>query len=265
MTVTLKDTGGTANNGVDTSVSRTFTITLTSNGLPTTAGVRMVGSELVITGANTADTVTVSPQGNKVKVQANLNGQNYNQTFSNVTRVRVDTDGGNDTINLPAISLPTWVDAGTGDDTVTGGTGVDEIYLGDGNDTANGGNGNDFIAGGAVVDVIQGGAGNDDLYGGDGDDFVIGGPGLDDLFGGLGNDILVGGSAAVRNTSTDSLRKVLTDWNPLSTGVGGYADLRSRLLITDDGSADRLQGDAGTDWFWVGGGDLELDTPEQRN
>ena len=74
VTVVLRDTGGTANGGVDSSAARTFTITVNPNGLPTTPGVRMVGTELVITGADTADTVTVSPQGGKVKVDATLNG-----------------------------------------------------------------------------------------------------------------------------------------------------------------------------------------------
>ncbi|QDU18781.1 tandem-95 repeat protein [Urbifossiella limnaea] len=265
VTVVLKDTGGTADGGADTSATRTFTITLTSNGLPTTPGVRLVGTGLVITGANTNDSITVSPQSNnRVRVQGSLNGSSVNQTFTGVTAVRVDAEGGNDSINLSALALPTWVDAGAGNDTVTGGSGADQIYLGDGNDTADGGGGNDLVAGGTGEDLIQGGAGDDDLYGGDGDDFVIGGPGVDDLYGGLGNDILVGGTAAVRSGS-DSLRKVLTDWNPAATGTGGYANIRSRLRITDDGAADRLRGDAGTDWFWVGGADLELDTPEQRN
>ena len=59
-------------------------------------------------------------------------------------------------------------------------------------------------------------------------------------------------SATVRNTKKDSLRNVLTDWNPASTGTGGYADIRARLLVTDDGSSgDRLTGGAGTDWFWA--------------
>ena len=263
VTVVLKDTGGTANGGVDTSVTRTFTITLTSNGLPSSSGVRTVGSELVVTGGNNADTITVTPRPNN-QIRITLNGTNYDRSLSGITRLRVDSEGGNDTINLSAISLPTWTDAGSGDDTVTGGGGADQIYLGAGNDTADGGGGNDLIAGGAGEDLIQGGAGDDDLYGGDNDDFVIGGPGLDDLYGGLGNDILVGGTAAVVSGS-DSLRKVLTDWNPAASGTGGYANLRSRLVITDDGVADRLRGDAGTDWFWVGGVDLELDTPEQRN
>jgi uncharacterized delta-60 repeat protein len=252
VTVVLRDTGGTANGGIDASTPQTFTITVNPNGLPTTPGVRMMGTELVITGAGTADTVSVSPQGNKVKVVATLNGTNFNQTFSGVTRVRVDTKGGNDTITFASnLTLPTWTDAGAGNDTVTGGGGADEIYLGDGDDTADAGAGNDFVAGGAGKDLIQGGTGNDTLYGGDGDDLVIGGPGVDQLFGQGGNDILVGGSAAVRSPSTDSLRKVLTDWNPASTGVGGYADVRARLQVTDDGSGDRLRGDAGTDWFWA--------------
>ncbi|HEX3148672.1 MAG TPA: Ig-like domain-containing protein [Gemmataceae bacterium] len=268
VTVYLHDTGGTANGGVDNSTTRTFTITVNSNGLPTTVGVRMVGSELVVTGANAADTVNVSTQGNKIKVVATLNGSNFNQTFNNVTRVRVDSKGGDDSITFSSdLPVPTWTDAGAGNDTVTGSGQVDEIYLGDGDDSADGGAGNDFIAGGAGEDIIQGGAGVDVLYGGDGDDFVIGGTGADSLFGQAGNDIVVGGSAAVRNTGSDSLRKVLTDWNPASTVVGGYTDLRNRLLITDDGTADRFVGGAGTDWFWeplsVPIDDLEAG--EQRN
>jgi large repetitive protein len=268
VTVVLNDNGGTANGGIDTSTTRTFTITVNSNGLPTTVGVRIVGTELVITGANTADTVTVSPQGNKVKVVATLNGSNFNQTFSNVTRVRVDTKGGNDSITFASdLQDPTWTDAGVGNDTVTGSGQVDEIYLGDGDDSADGGAGSDFIAGGTGEDLIQGGAGNDALYGGDGDDFAIGGTGIDQLFGQVGNDILVGGSAAVRNSSSDSLRKVLTEWNPASTGVGGHTDLRNRLQITDDGAADRFVGSVGIDWFWeplsVPIDDLEAG--EQRN
>ncbi len=227
-----------------------------------------MNGELLIIGGDTADTVTVSPQGAKVKVQGTVNGAQVNQTFSGVSRVRANLKGGNDVITFAsALTLPTWTDAGAGDDTVTGGGGADAIYLGAGNDTADAGSGNDFIAGGAGKDLIQGGSGNDTVYAGDGDDFVIGGPGVDWLFGQSGNDILVGGSAAVRNTSSDSLRKVLTDWNPASTGTGGYANLRSRLAITDDGTADRLTGGAGIDWFWeplsVALDDLE--PGEQRN
>jgi len=251
VTAVLRDAGGAANGGADASSARTFTITVGSNGLPTAAGARMVGSELVITGAATADAVTVSPQGTKVKVAGTLNGKSVSRSFSGVTRVRVDAKGGNDTVTFAAaLTVPTWTAAGAGDDTVTGGGGADAVYLGDGNDAANGGAGADFIAGGAGEDLVQGGAGNDTIYAGDGDDLAVGGLGADHLFGQGANDILVGGSAAVRNTSNDSLRKVLTAWDPTSAGAGGYANVRSRLTVTDDGTADRLAGGAGTDWFW---------------
>jgi Ca2+-binding RTX toxin-like protein len=222
----------------------------------------MIGTELVITGADTADTVDVTTQGPKIKVTATLGGTKYSQTVSGVTRVRVDARGGDDTITFGNLPIPTWTDAGAGNDTVTGGTQFDEIYLGAGDDTADAGAGDDFVAGGAGQDLIQGGAGNDLLYGGDGEDLVIGGPGVDLLFGQGGNDILVGGSATVRNTKKDSLRQVLTDWDPASTGVGGYANVRGRLSITNDGSSgDQLTGGAGTDWFWV---ELPPDTIADR-
>ncbi len=149
---------------MDTSAVRTFTITVNPNGLPTTPGIRKVGTELVITGADTNDTVTVTQQGNgAVKVNATLNGKKYNnQSFSGVTRIRVDAEGGNDTISFAGVTtIPTWTDAGAGNDTVTGGGGADQIYLGAGTDTADGGAGDDLIAGGAGEDLIQGGAGND--------------------------------------------------------------------------------------------------------
>ena len=73
-------------------------------------------------------------------------------------------------------------------------------------------------------------------------------------------------SAAVRDPSSDSLRQVLADWDPSLSGV--YVDLRARLLVTDDAaSSDRLQGDAGTDWFWSWDltDVLDLGPGEQRN
>jgi hypothetical protein len=245
VTVVLQDSGGAA------SASQTFTITVAPDGLPTTPGVRMVGTELVITGANTNDTVTVLQQGaNAVKVNATLNGRQYkNQSFSGVTLIRVDAGGGNDTVDLDGVNtLPTWTDAGAGDDTVTGGGGDDVIYLGAGEDVADAGAGDDFVAGG------------------DDNDLVIGGPGVDQLFGQAGNDILVGGSAAAP-ARKDSLRKVLADWNPASTGTGGYANVRSRLAVADDGVADQLTGGAGTDWFWepIFVAPVDLEPGEQQN
>jgi Ca2+-binding RTX toxin-like protein len=246
VTAVLRDTGGTANGGVD-SFTRTFTITVNPNGLPTTRGVRMIGGELVITGTDAADVISVSRRGKGVRVNATLGGASFNGSFNGVVRVRVDAKGGDDTIDFSnSLPVPTWTDAGAGNDSVAGSDEVDEIYLGIGDDTATGGAGNDFIAGGTGKDLIDGGSENDAIYGGDGDDFVIGGPGVDGLFGLSGNDLLVGASATVRNTN-DSLRQILTDWDPSRPGV--YDELRARILIADDATGDRLRGDAGTDWF----------------
>ncbi|WP_168219024.1 tandem-95 repeat protein [Limnoglobus roseus] len=263
VTVTLRDTGG----GTDTSTPRTFTIALTPNGLPTAVGVRKIGTDVIITGGEGADTVTITVQGVQIRVEAYLSGGKYVYYFPGVSRVVVDTKGGNDTITFAStLTIPTWTDAGAGDDTVTGGGGPDEIYLGAGDDTADGGAGDDFIAGGAGADVIQGGVGSDTIYGGDGNDLIIGGPQVDQLFGQDGNDIVIGGSAAVSNPATDSLRKVLTDWDPTRAGV--YADLRTRLQVSPDGTNNRLTGGTGTDWFWaVTPPDTidDLEPGEQRN
>jgi Ca2+-binding RTX toxin-like protein len=175
--------------------------------------------------------------------------------------------GGNDTITFAnSLTLPTWTDAGAGNDTVTGGGGADEIYAGLGDDAVDGGAGDDFIAGGAGKDVLQGGIGNDVIYSGVGNDFVIGGTGTDLLFGQDDHDIVVAGTAAVRNPSTDSLRKVLTDWDPAAAGI--YPNIRARLVVTDDGAVDRLNGGGGTDWFWSAEGiDVleDIGAGEQRN
>ena len=268
VTVVLRDDGGTADGGVDSSGPQTFTITINPAGLPATPGVRKIGTEVVITGASTNDTVSVTPQGGgKIKVTAKLNGLSYSQTFTGATLVRVDAQGGNDTITFANnLTLPTWTDAGAGNDTVTGGGGADEIYAGPGDDAVDGGAGDDFIAGGTGKDVLQGGAGDDEIYGGAGNDFVIGGTGADLLFGQDDHDIVVAGTAAVRSPSTDSLRKVLTDWDPAVAGI--YANIRARLLVTDDGAVDRLTGGDGTDWFWSSEGiDVleDIGAGEQRN
>ena len=129
-----------------------------------------------------------------------------------------------------------------------------------------GGAGNDSVTGGLGRDLIFGGTGDDTLQGGDGNDFLIGGLGADQLYGQNGFDILVGGLAAVRDVVNDSLRKVLDDWNPAAPGI--YDALRARLAVTDDpASADRLQGDADTDWFWSSDplDTLDLAPGEQRN
>lgn len=76
----------------------------------------------------------------------------------------------------------------SGDDTITGASGDNEVYGYDGNDTLSGDTGDDKIFGGYGNDTLDGEEDNDQLEGEGGDDILIGGVGSDYLKGGSGND-----------------------------------------------------------------------------
>jgi Ca2+-binding RTX toxin-like protein len=136
--------------------------------------------ELTITGTSGNDAITVANQPGAGLV-VTLNGQA--QTFADVasiTRLRVTTDGGNDSIDIGTITLPesggkgvrVTIDAGAGADTiVTRGTAPDRYFIegGDGNDTitataakVDGGTGDDRITLGGKGSA-KGGGGNDTI------------------------------------------------------------------------------------------------------
>jgi Ca2+-binding RTX toxin-like protein len=75
---------------------------------------------------------------------------------------------------------------------------IEEIEAGPGNDTVTGTGGSDTLRGGYGSDVVNGGGGDDDLTDGGGggiaaDDTLRGGPGNDNVDGGIGNDTVDGG------------------------------------------------------------------------
>ncbi|CAK27602.1 Uncharacterized protein wiht hemolysin-type calcium-binding regions [Synechococcus sp. RCC307] len=74
------------------------------------------------------------------------------------------------------------VNAGSGNDVVTGNRSAN---------TLNGQNGNDVLNGAAGNDYLLGGRGNDRLKGGSGNDKLVGGQGNDKLWGGSGRDTFV--------------------------------------------------------------------------
>jgi Ca2+-binding RTX toxin-like protein len=91
------------------------------------------------------------------------------------------------------------LDAGAGDDTVNADAGDDIAFGGPGRDGLNGGAGNDRLQGGDGRDVVLGQAGDDHvLDGGNDDDDVRGGEGADVVDGGPGADLL-----EVANLATD--------------------------------------------------------------
>jgi hypothetical protein len=102
--------------------------------------------------------------------------------------------------------LPSTAYGGTGNDTLLGGSAVDQFFGGDGYDYLDGrlGNdilygegqqdrifgdaGNDYINGGADLDMLYGGLGDDTMYGEEGNDWIDGGTGGNKMYGGIGAD-----------------------------------------------------------------------------
>ena len=83
------------------------------------------------------------------------------------------------------------IEAGAGNDVVSGLAGADTLLGEDGNDVLRGDAGDDSLDGGAGNDQLFGGDGADLLYGGMGDDLLNADTGADQLFGGVGNDTYV--------------------------------------------------------------------------
>jgi len=79
-----------------------------------------------------------------------------------------DGDGANDSIldaaNAITLKSALEIDAGAGNDTITGSSGNDTIDGGAGNDSISGGAGNDSLGGGLGSDTLTGGGGADTFY-----------------------------------------------------------------------------------------------------
>ncbi|WIY25697.1 M10 family metallopeptidase [Parasedimentitalea psychrophila] len=150
--------------------------------------------------------------------------------------------------------------AGAGDDTVTGNGADNAIDLGDGNNQAHGGTGADTLSGGADMDKLYGQNGMDRLFGGLGDDALSGGngadklygqDGLDRLYGGSGNDTLSGGDDADKLYGQDGLDRLFGGSGDDTLSGGDDAD----KLYGQDG-LDRLFGGSGNDTL-IGGDDAD--------
>lgn len=163
------------------------------------------------------------------------------------------------------------------------GSAFDDVIVGDSRDNwLFGYGGNDTLRGLQGDDVLMGGNGNDRLYGGNGRDLLIGGSGQDWLEGGSGDDLLIAGTSLllVNENSPGGIhwhviQAVMNEWTSsrsylirilrLRSGVGpgGFIRLNSNS-IHDDASIDKLYGEAGDDWFWLGSQDLAPDFNAMR-
>ncbi|KAJ54241.1 hypothetical protein ACMU_18620 [Actibacterium mucosum KCTC 23349] len=101
----------------------------------------------------------------------------------NHVTVLQDTNGGVDTLNAAAVTADAFVFLNFGafiDSTfISGVTGIENVYTGDGNDRVFGNNDDNTLWGGRGNDQISGGQGSDTLVDGGGTDVLIGGAGGD--------------------------------------------------------------------------------------
>ena len=258
VSVTVKDNGGTANGGVDTSAVQTFRITTFQPNATYEA-------------KGTAQMRAFAVDG-VLKVQ--INGVDYSiypQTF--MEKLTIIGGSGADQIDLSGLSETLYpmlktvvIKGGSGNDRIIGSFADDFIDAAAGNDTVSGGLGDDKIQGGAGTDLLiesgdvdfvltnttlDGGLGTDSLLtienvsltGGEGDNTIDASEftkGAVTLIGGLGNDTLSGG------TSNDAISGQDGD-DELSGGKG------NDTLLGGFGS-DALNGDAGNDLL-IGGFD----------
>ncbi|GAA0479815.1 hypothetical protein Ade02nite_39020 [Paractinoplanes deccanensis] len=173
--------------------------------------------------------------GDKTKVRCTLS--------VNPTWLRLVLGGGNDIlVNRSDLSMN--VDAGNGNDRITGGPKRDILDGNIGNDALWGLGGNDDLEAYSGADALSGGDGDDKLDGGWDNDRLLGGNGKDLLNGGFGNDIEDGGPGADRFEQNGDLNGS-SDADSIIGGAGldllTYA-VRSKPVTAD---ADAVRGDDG--------------------
>jgi hypothetical protein len=276
---------------------------LEGRDVPTTAS--LLGNTLVVDGTNNGEYISVRLTGWQVTVSdaAIRDGRTYVSAIDagRVHQVVVHASGGDDTVNVSTIKVPTMIWGGTGNDRIYGGPGNDIVYGDQGNDTICGGDGNDWLVGGDGNDSISGGAGNDWITGDDGNDSLSGDAGDDSLFGGAGQDTIAGGSGsdhfdghgfglgvASAAQNFDTYRNDFDLWRPLppatptaivmrgnlaNTGylagleAIGLADMRANIRVVGKGQFDvSLPGDRRTirvnfDGTWNDNDPMPIDGP----
>lgn len=127
------------------------------------------------------------------------------------------------------------------------------------------------LDGGEGNDVLLGGSRNDSLIGGVGRDLIVGGSGADTVTGGTGDDILIGGSITSSINTPTALAAIMAEWTSAGSlairqmnllnggGLNGANKLNGATVKNDSGAADRLNGDADTDWFFQSTSDVLVD------
>ena len=198
---------------------------------------KLTGTTLEVFGSDSTDRIELLDASSSTQFALRQNSRTFTFSRSAISKIHIRAFAGNDVVTAAQGMPALLIEAGEGNDTVSGSSNADSIYGNAGADLLSGsggknyidgGNGNDRIFGGNARDTLVGSDGNDKLYGRGGDDRLEGGKGDDQLFGDDNNDTLLG------NEGNDLLR-------------GGNGN---DLLQGDNATApgrDTLDGGAGTD------------------
>jgi hypothetical protein len=227
---------------------------------PATISIATLTNDLLkISGTTGDDSISIVNEGSNLKVTRGSLTQSF--LAAKVNRIEVYAYEGNDTVNFSTIAKNTYVDAGTGNDSVLAGSATDTLTGGAGKDTLKGGEGADRINGFGTNDQLFGEGGDDRIYGGDHDDYIDGGGGIDRLWGDAGNDTLAGASGADKiygGIGNDFITGGSS--NDLLVGEAGNDQLFGNdgndTFDTKDGSIDTLNGGNGTDSAAVDSNDV---------
>jgi Ca2+-binding RTX toxin-like protein len=197
-----------------------------------------VGDDLILVARDGADMVGM------------VNG--VETRFTGAGAVRVDALAGDDLVLLSGLTVDATVDAGDGNDTVSGSNvaAADLVLLGGaGNDVLIGGAGDDRLEGGAGNDVLAGGPGADQLLGGEGDDRLDGGPGTDSLDGGTGDDrALVVRELPIAYWSFNEESGTFIGDSAGTAQNGTFIDKNSAPDLDDDGAPTVYDAQTGADF-----------------
>lgn len=186
-------------------------------------------------------------------ISANVNGVVLTYDPTTTTRLAFNLNGGDDVLAAhDRMPIPLWVNAGSGDDLVTGGAG---------SDTLSGATGHDTLIGGRDADILIGGDDEDALFGGNGNDILIGGQHADRLYGERGEDLLIG-AGTIYDKQPDALATMLTLWDQPAAPRSQRIDQVRRAFFSDpatsidaDKGGNLLNGGPQKDWFFASLGD----------
>ncbi len=236
---------------------------LESRWLLATASIEFSAEEglLFISGSEARDTAVVSVEDGMVAVSLQSQGSTTETEFEeqSVVSIYFHGSGGDDRFeNLTSISSVAI--GGPGDDRLLGGSGADRLFGDGGMDYLRGGDGDDKLTGGDSDDIVVGDAGNDRVEGGTRRDVLIGGDGEDFLIGGGWGDIMIGGTTSYDGSSS-KLYRIRNLWRSDAAYEDRLANITSsdsfplavQETVHDDGAADYLEGESGSDWFFVPG------------